>query len=179
MAIYLTDGKYYIRHNSTGAVVKTTDISEAQDFYSVERAINQKNKAPGKCSGYYYITMDNLEGKPIKEPKQESKGKDKCKRKNFSAKHRKIIYRKTKGRCYLCGEFVDFDSFEIEHNIPLAKGGTNDLSNLFPSCHCCNTMKNSIYPRDFLEKVKQIYLYQTEKRLGGSVRWKIIRYLLA
>ncbi len=55
MAIVLTNGKYFITHNKTGAVIKVSDISQAQDFYSIERAIAQKNKAPGKCAGYYYI----------------------------------------------------------------------------------------------------------------------------
>lgn len=40
MAILLTNGKYYIAHNRTGAVIKVSDIEQAQDFYSVERAIN-------------------------------------------------------------------------------------------------------------------------------------------
>ena len=52
MAILLTNGKYYIAHNRTGAVIKVADIEQAQDFYSVERAINQRNRTPGKCAGY-------------------------------------------------------------------------------------------------------------------------------
>lgn len=55
MAIVLTNGIYYIAHDESGAIVKVTDIKRAQDFYSVERAIHQKNKAPGKTKGYYYI----------------------------------------------------------------------------------------------------------------------------
>ena len=55
MAIVLTNGNYYIAHDKSGAIVKVTDINQAQDFYSVERAIHQKNKAPGKTKGYYYI----------------------------------------------------------------------------------------------------------------------------
>ena len=44
------------------------------------------------------------------------------KRKSFTKEERIKIYRKTKGRCYLCGEFVDFNSYEIEHKVPLSKG---------------------------------------------------------
>lgn len=177
MAVYLTNGTYYIRHDSKGAVTKTANILEAQDFHTVERAINQKNRTPGKCSGYYYVVMDN-DVEVNFTPENKRKENDKCRRKIFSVTDRKNIYRKTSGHCYLCGEFVDFDLFEIEHMVPLAKGGTNELDNLFCSCHCCNTMKNSIYPKDFLEKIKQIYFYQMEKELGDSMRWKVIRYLL-
>ena len=50
MAILLTNGKFYIAHNRTGAVIKVADIEHAQDFYSVERAINQRNRTPGKSA---------------------------------------------------------------------------------------------------------------------------------
>lgn len=55
MAIVLTNGIYYIAHNEFGAIIKVTDIEKAQDFHSVERANNLKNKAPGKTRNYYCI----------------------------------------------------------------------------------------------------------------------------
>lgn len=167
MAVYLTNGKYYITHSKTGAIIKVDNVEEAQDFYSVERAITQKNKHPGKCAGYYYIDTE----------KMEVGQSDNVRRKNFTAKERLQIYRKTEGHCYLCGEFVDFDAFEIEHRIPLANGGKNDMDNLFPACHTCNTLKGSIAPADLLEKIKQIYLYQMGKKYNGF-RWKIVHRLL-
>lgn len=167
MAVYLTNGEYYIAHSASGAVIKVDDISKAQNFYSVERAINQKKKASGKCAGYYYIDTEAVPD-----------NKNRVKRKIFSASDRKQIYRKTNGCCYLCGEFVDFDSFEIEHKIPLAKGGTNDFENLFCSCHCCNTMKNNIYPQELMEKVTKIFIYQMGKKYHNTLRWKIVRRVL-
>lgn len=180
MAILLTNGKYYIAHSKSGAVIKVGNIEQAQDFHSVERAIHQKNKAPGKCAGYYFIDTDIKDVQETKEdskPKEESK-KSTVKRKVFSARERLIIYRKTKGHCYLCGEFVDFDSFEVEHKVPLSKGGTNDLSNVFCSCHCCNTIKHDIYPEDFMERISKIYLYQMEKKYRGRIEWKIVHKML-
>lgn len=44
-----------LAHNAKGSVIKVSDINQAQIFYSVERAIYQKNKAPSKCAGFYYI----------------------------------------------------------------------------------------------------------------------------
>ena len=55
MAILLTNGTHYIAHNKSGTIIKVTDIDQAQDFYSVERAIHLKNKSPSKTKGYYYI----------------------------------------------------------------------------------------------------------------------------
>lgn len=170
MAILLTNGKFYIAHNRTGAVIKVADIEQAQDFYSVERAIYQRKKAPGKCAGYYYI--DTSENGTVE--KMSESNDIKLKRKVFSVKERAIIYRKTQGHCYLCGEFVDFDSFEIEHKVPLSKGGTNELSNVFCACHCCNTIKHDIYPKEFFEKITQIFLYQMQIQNKDSLKWRII-----
>lgn len=55
MAILLTNGKYYIAHNKSGAIIKTMDIEQAQNFYSIERAIAQKNKCPGLTKGFYFV----------------------------------------------------------------------------------------------------------------------------
>ncbi len=172
MAIVLTNGKYYIAHNAKGNVIKVSDINQAQNFYSVERAICQKNKAPSKCAGFYYIDTS------IDQTICQDNDTGKIKRKSFSANDRKEIYRKTNGCCYLCGEFVDFDSFEIEHEMPLAKGGTNDFSNLYCSCHTCNAMKNSIYPQELMEKIAQIFMYQMEKKYSKRIKWKLVHRLL-
>lgn len=170
MAIVLTNGKKYIAHSSTGAVIKVSNIEQAYDFYSVERAIRQKNKAHKKCAGFYYIDTGITETAGNSDSKQN--------RKNFSVRERIIIYRKTHGHCYLCGEFVDFDSFEIEHKVPLSKGGTNELSNLCPACHCCNTIKHDIYLQVFIEKISQIFMYQMEISHRNSLRWRVIHNVL-
>lgn len=172
MAIVLTNGTNYITHNRTGAVIKTSDIEQAQDFHTVGRAIRQKEKTPVKCSGYYWVNTEHEGNKTVKPHVPGNK------RKKFSAKDRLDIYRKTEGHCYLCGEFVDFDSFEVEHFIPVSKGGSNHLKNLFPACHCCNSIKHDIYPKEFMDKITQIFLYQMQKKYGDSLKWKAIRYAL-
>ena len=35
----------------------------------------------------------------------------------------------------------DFELMTIDHIVPKSKGGSNDLSNLQPMCHTCNTKK--------------------------------------
>lgn len=172
MAIVLTNGTYYIARNAKGKMIKVTDINHAKKFSSVEDAIMEKNKAPSKCAGFYHIDTS------LDQTLYKDSETGKIKRKNFSVNERKSIYRKTNGCCYLCGEFVDFDSFEIEHEIPLAKGGTNDFSNLYCSCHTCNSMKNSIYPQELIEKIIRIFMYQMQKKHGNSLKWKILHTAL-
>lgn len=48
------------------------------------------------------------------------------------------IFERDAGVCYLCGQALDVSDVEIDHVIPLARGGTNDLDNLrvvHPSCN--------------------------------------------
>lgn len=172
MAILLTNGKYYIAHGKSGAVIKVSDIDKAQNFYSVERAIAQKNKTPGKCAGYYFIDTDKNEN--VCSEKKSVK----TRRKIFSTQERIRIYGKTQGHCYLCGEFVPFELFEVEHCIPLSKGGTNSMDNLFPSCHCCNAIKKDIYLEEFMWKISRIFMHQMEARYRGEEEWEVVHMLL-
>lgn len=55
MAILLTNGTHYISLTNSGAVKKVDDIKKAQDFHSIERAIAQKNKCPGRTKGFYFV----------------------------------------------------------------------------------------------------------------------------
>ena len=43
------------------------------------------------------------------------------------------------GKCWICGGVAD----QVDHVIPLAKGGAHALSNLRPSCGKCNRVKGA------------------------------------
>jgi RNA-directed DNA polymerase len=48
------------------------------------------------------------------------------------------------GRCYLCGQGIDSeDPFEIEHRVPRAAGGSDDLDNLGLAHRSCNRGKGT------------------------------------
>ncbi len=52
------------------------------------------------------------------------------------------VWAKTDGNCWYCGAPTNpFRNFEVDHFIPLAKGGTDDDSNLVPACSRCNGRK--------------------------------------
>ena len=46
-------------------------------------------------------------------------------------------------RCRECGASKDETSLEIDHIIPVARGGTNDIDNLQTLCRECNRMKHT------------------------------------
>ena len=39
--VIMNDNKYYLMHNETGALKKTQDIEQAEDFGTLEKAIEQ------------------------------------------------------------------------------------------------------------------------------------------
>ncbi len=60
------------------------------------------------------------------------------------------IYDRTDGYCHLCCKKLSFSNYarygsrgawEVEHSVPLSKGGTNHLNNLYPACISCNRYK--------------------------------------
>ncbi len=60
------------------------------------------------------------------------------------------IYDRTDGYCHLCCKKLSFSNYarygyrgvwEVEHSVPLSKGGTNHLNNLYPACISCNRSK--------------------------------------
>lgn len=60
------------------------------------------------------------------------------------------IYDRTDGYCHLCCKKLSFINYarqgfrgawEVEHSVPLSRGGTNHLNNLYPACISCNRFK--------------------------------------
>ncbi|WP_217449215.1 HNH endonuclease [Deinococcus sp. JMULE3] len=54
------------------------------------------------------------------------------------------------GKCHWCGSLTDKP--ELDHLIPLSKGGSNWISNIVPSCVSCNRRKSNIMPEEFLAR---------------------------
>ncbi len=65
------------------------------------------------------------------------------KRRKLSPVERKFVIERAEGMCEYCRSLLDYspESFDIEHIIPLAKGGGNDLDNLALACEGCNSRK--------------------------------------
>ena len=59
-------------------------------------------------------------------------------RKLLSVKQRGAIHTKYNNTCVYCGDI----SKEVDHIVPISRGGTNELSNLVASCTHCNRVKS-------------------------------------
>ena len=74
------------------------------------------------------------------------------------------MYIKSERHCAICGEFVLYTEFTVDHIIPLAKSGSNDISNLQCTCGVCNRLKQDILPQDLMVKLTKIMLYQVDRK---------------
>jgi 5-methylcytosine-specific restriction enzyme A len=55
---------------------------------------------------------------------------------------RQYVLERDRSQCQSCGKSAEQARLHIDHIIPLAKGGTNDLSNLHTLCQHCNLSKS-------------------------------------
>lgn len=54
---------------------------------------------------------------------------------------RNYVFQRDKYQCQSCGKTNSETELNIDHIIPLASGGSNDISNLQTLCHACNQRK--------------------------------------
>lgn len=123
---------------------KLTDILK-QDEYNI---ISKKEA----LTTFSDKEKNTLEGENTLEKKENKSNK----RIIFTEKIRKRVYEKSNGRCEICNEPIPYDSFTIDHIIPLSKNGENKISNLQCACAACNNIKSNLTPLEFEEKIKKI-----------------------
>lgn len=64
-----------------------------------------------------------------------------------SNKMRFSIYERDRYRCRKCGAYGRYAQLEIDHIIPIAKGGKSTYDNLQTLCHNCNVEKGDTYKK--------------------------------
>ncbi|MBD2654847.1 HNH endonuclease [Synechocystis sp. FACHB-383] len=62
---------------------------------------------------------------------------------------REYIFQRDNYRCCSCGLGLGETALQIDHIIPLAKGGSNDMSNLQTLCQGCNSSKGAKFDPRF------------------------------
>lgn len=169
MAYVLTNGSYYVRMTETGGVAKTKDVNEARIYLTTEKAKERLEKAPSKTHGYYIEDVETN----TKYRYSRSKGRIK-----FPKEVRELIYNTAQGKCVLCGRKITYDKMTLDHIVPLAMNGADDVSNLQCTCEACNLFKGSVLPDNFMERITEIFLCQMDKKEGRRLLWKIVHKIL-
>lgn len=170
MPYVLKKGNHYCFKDADNTINKVPNVKSATMFANEKHAQAMLLKCSKKLKGFEIVDLDTIDCDEKSNTVDKSK-QIKEKRKSFNTKERIFIYNRNKGKCAICGEFVPFDEFTVDHIIPLSKGGTNKLNNLQCTCKTCNLVKQDILPKDLMDKLTQIVFYQMQINYKNSY-WK-------
>lgn len=63
------------------------------------------------------------------------------------------LYASQKGACRYCNCSLDYRDIHRDHRMPVALGGSSDITNMQILCRTCNLSKGSLHPDDFESKI--------------------------
>lgn len=98
-------------------------------------------------------------------------------RRRLSKSERQKIYDKYNGHCAYCGCELGYKDMQVDHVIPLRRGGDDDIENMLPACRSCNHYKGTLTAEEFREYVSKIpvRLQRDSIPYQVGVRFGIIR----
>jgi hypothetical protein len=94
----------------------------------------------------------------IRPDKAPEKGRDWATR-YIPDKTRKAVFDRAGEQCVSCGSYADL---EIDHIVPVSKGGTSDAANLQALCRRCNRRKHNQYAEQSATQKRGSVLSETE-----------------
>jgi len=105
-----------------------------------------------------------------------AKKRETPKRQAISKKLRFEVFKKNSFKCIYCGRSAPDVLLEVDHIIPVSKGGKNDLFNLVTSCFDCNRGKGKkkLSNNDEFNKQREELEVKNERlnQLNDLIRWR-------
>lgn len=77
-------------------------------------------------------------------------------RRRLTKSDRQLVYNKMDGRCAYCGCEIDMRDMQVDHVIPLRKGGEDSLDNMLPACRSCNHYKSTLTVEQFRHMIEKM-----------------------
>lgn len=122
---------------------------------------------------------------------EEQAGETVYERKSIPLKIREEIFKRDSYSCQYCGRKESSEvKLEIEHIIPVAKGGDNDITNFLTACEECNAGKSDTLLNDntFIEsqyreimnqienikKIKEMHMLKLQYEKNKDIECKIL-----
>ncbi len=96
-----------------------------------------------RISQFFEIRDGRYHPKTDHFPKPAFKRSPDSRRHTVSPKLRFKILERDEYKCQYCGAGIDTCPLDIDHVLPVAKGGTNHPSNLVAACSTCNSGKGA------------------------------------
>ena len=142
-----------VNHTMVGKT--ETEVASCVDI-SLERLQGLKR------SPKWIETLEWYTGKPVgKEPLEKEPSPPKPtateKKRNHAiyVPHKTTLYGDQSGKCNGCGQKFHFKHFTVDHIMPLARGGSNDLENLQLLCYYCNNLKSDKSHEFLIKRLKE------------------------
>lgn len=163
MAYILQRGQDYCCLDGRNKIHKTRDIGSATRFKDIRKAYDLLYAARKKLKGFKAVGLD---------ADMVVAGKGSTKRRVFTEPERSAVYNRYKGRCGICGKFVPYEVFTIDHIVPLEKGGTNAMENLQCAHGWCNYVKGDDSVKELTGKLAGIVLHQMKvQSICSGKKW--------
>jgi len=84
------------------------------------------------------------------------------------------VYNKYSGHCAYCGKEIEIEDMQVDHIVPKINNGTDDISNLNPSCRLCNHYKRAEPLESWrnwelngvINRLKKVYIFKVALAFG-------------
>lgn len=97
-------------------------------------------------------------------------------RENLSKKGRFEVFKRDSFTCQYCGAKAPDVLLQVDHIVPVSKGGTNDILNLITSCQPCNAGKSDreLSDTSILDKQRQQLedLQERREQIEMMINWQ-------
>lgn len=90
-------------------------------------------------------------------------------RKRLSKLKRQEIYAKCQGHCAYCECEIDIKDMQVDHVVPLRKGGADSADNMLPACRSCNHYKATLTAEEYRDYVTKI----PDRLLRDSIPYQV------
>lgn len=154
------DGKKYYNSDEKEKATEFASLEEVRTFMDVMTA--------GKRKTYCIVDVDSGKKYVFKDDVIVVKNRN-----NYGNATREYLYDKAEDKCELCGRKIPLPEMTIDHVVPLAMGGRDEIANLQCACQICNRVKDKLMPEEYADWVKESFEYQIRKRSRKSLRWMI------
>lgn len=88
------------------------------------------------------------------------------------------VYEKCHGRCGICGAPVTPGYWTLDHIMPLARGGSNEINNLQVACDDCNKLKSSRTDEEFATGLTTILSHSLSENPNKELSDMLIRTIV-
>ncbi|MDE2860001.1 MAG: HNH endonuclease [Chloroflexota bacterium] len=77
-------------------------------------------------------------------------------RRPFEAGQKELLFRSQVGRCMYCGAERDIREFQIDHMVPVVRGGPHEMANFQLLCGPCNNRKRDYTDDEFRQRFREL-----------------------